>query len=207
MLINDKLLPVGKLRESASAKYRANLIIFTKCPPKLQPIEQRIIKNKLDIRPYQDLFFTTIVYGEITPSEKGFALFSNDMRKYTVLLVTGIGNPEPLVDYLKPQVGEIIHCTFPDHYAFKPSDLDEINKKYIAIGQSEKMIITTEKDLVRLKSVKIIPEHFFREVYYIPIEIKFLDKKRDLFNQRILNYVTENRSNSKISQRKNGVHR
>lgn len=206
-IFNDKLMPVGKLRESARAKYRANIIIFTKCPSQLQPIEQRIIKNKLDIRPYQHLFFTTIVYGEITPSEKGFSLFSNDMRKYTVLLVTGIGNPAPLVDYLTPQVGEIIHCPYPDHYAYKASDLEEIDRKYKAIGQPEKMIITTEKDLVRLKSVKVIPEYFFRNVYFIPIEIKFLDKKRDLFNQRILNYVTENRSNSKISQRKNGVHR
>ena len=67
----DSLMPVGRLRESIKSSYRANFIIFTKCPSLLPPIEQRIIKNKLDIRPYQNLFFTSICYGEITPAEKG----------------------------------------------------------------------------------------------------------------------------------------
>lgn len=206
-IFNDHLLPVGRLRESTKAKYRANFIIFTKCPSTLQPIEQRIIKNKLDIRPYQNLFFTSIVYGEITPAEKGLSLFDDNMRNYSVILVTGIGNPQPLIDHLEKQVGNIIHRKFPDHYDFKESDMEKINDEFNQIESRHKMIITTEKDMVRLRSVKNQPENFFRKLYYIPIEIKFLDRTKDSFNKRILNYVTENKSNSRIHTAKNKLQR
>lgn len=197
-IFNDHLLPYGRLRESTKAKYRANFIIYTKCPTNMQPIDQRIIKNKLDIRPYQNLFFTTIDYGEITPTEKGLTLFSDNMRNYSILLVTGIANPDPLVDYLKPQVGEIIHEKFPDHYNYTLNDMNKLVTQFQQIESKNKIILTTEKDLVRLKSAIDQPEHFFEQLYYIPIEIKFLDRTKYTFNKRILNYVTENRSNSKV---------
>lgn len=206
-IFSDHLLPYGRLRESDKAKYRANFIIFTKCPNELQPIEQRIIKNKLDIRPYQNLFFTSIVYGEITPAEKGLTLFNDNMQKYSVLLVTGIANPDPLVDYLRPQVGEILHQKFSDHYNFTSTDIQKMVEQFQQIEAKSKIILTTEKDLVRLKSVKDQPAHFFEQLYYIPIEIKFLDRTREAFNKRILNYVTENRSNHKVHSGKNKLQR
>ena len=143
------------------------------------------------------------MYGEITPAEKGLSLFDDDMRKHTVLLVTGIGNPKPLLDYLKNQVGDIIHFKKPDHYEFNETDLQDIKKKYDNIESKSKIILTTEKDLVRLKAVKKQPEHFFENLYYIPIEIKFLDRAKESFNKRILNYVTENRSNSRVHSKQN----
>lgn len=198
---DDKLLPAGRLRESIKSSYRANFIIFTKCPGQLKPIDQRIIKNKLDIRPYQNLFFTSIGYGEITPAEKGRTLFFDDMLKYTVMLVTGIANPSPLIEYLKDQVGEIIHKKFPDHYSFTEKDIDNLYNSYKEIENRRKLIITTEKDLVRIKSINNYPEGFFDILYYIPIEIKFLDRTKDLFNKRILTYVRENKSNSRLHKR------
>ena len=197
----DSLMPVGRLRESIKSSYRANFIIFTKCPSLLPPIEQRIIKNKLDIRPYQNLFFTSICYGEITPAEKGRSLFCDDLRNYEVLLVTGIGNPAPLLNYMKDQVGNIIHKKFPDHHSFSSKDASEIWKSFNEIDSSKKLILTTEKDLVRLKSVKNIPSDFFNVVYYIPIEIRFLDRTKELFNKRILTYVKENNSNSRLHKK------
>lgn len=203
-IFEDELLPVGRLREPSHSRFRANFIIYTKCPQTLKPIDQRIIRNKLDIRPYQNLFFTSIVYGEITPAEKGVKLFTNDMRKHAVLLITGIANPQPLIDYLTLQVGEIIHLTYSDHFHYNNNELIKIKEKFDTIDSSEKIMITTEKDLVRIKSVNKKPEAFIENLYYLPIEIKLLDKTKDLFNTKILNYVTENRSNSKIYKRKNG---
>ncbi|MBN1924933.1 MAG: tetraacyldisaccharide 4'-kinase [Prolixibacteraceae bacterium] len=197
-VFDDHLLPVGRLRESVRSRYRANVIIYTKCPGELKPIEQRIIKNRLNIRPYQDLFFTRIQYGEITPAEKGLALFNDDMRNYKVLLITGIANPSPLIDYLNDQVGTIIHKKYPDHHAYRKEDIFFFLEEFNKIESERKLIITTEKDLVRLKSVKNCPETFFRNVYYIPIEIKFLDRARELFNYRVLNYVRENKSNNRF---------
>jgi tetraacyldisaccharide 4'-kinase len=200
-VFDDYLLPVGRLRESLSAFHRANLIIITKCPDTLKPIEQRIYKNKLDIRPYQELFFTRIHYGEITPAIKGLSLFSDDLHNYTVLLLTGIGNPGPLLEHVEKQVGNVIHRNYADHYAFKEKDIDDIMEAYDEIGLSQKLIITTEKDLVRLRSVKNPHEEFFKHVYYIPIEVKFLEKSKELFNKRILTHVRENKSNSKFYKR------
>ncbi|HPR30778.1 MAG TPA: tetraacyldisaccharide 4'-kinase [Prolixibacteraceae bacterium] len=204
-VFDDHLLPVGRLREPARSRYRANLIIYTKCPPKLSPIEQRIIKSGLDIRPYQDLFFTRIGYGEITPAEKGLSLFADDMRNYSVLLVTGIAHPMPLLEYLQGQVGQIVLKKYPDHYAYSENDMREIEASFRELSSDKKLIITTEKDLVRLKSVEHAPEGFFRNVYYIPIAVRFLDRARDAFNYRILNHVRENRSNSRVHQTKNRI--
>ena len=200
-VFSDHLLPVGRLRESLKAFHRANFIIITKCPDEMKPIDQRVLKNKIDIRPYQNLFFTNIVYGEISPAEKGTVLFNDDLHHYTVLLVTGIGNPAPFKEYLEKQVGQIIHKKYPDHYAFKKDDLDEINTLFSQIEAKQKMIITTEKDLVRLRSVPDFPDDFFRNIYYIPIEIRFLDRTKDLFNKRIINYVRENKSNSQLHKK------
>ncbi|MDA3880094.1 MAG: tetraacyldisaccharide 4'-kinase [Prolixibacteraceae bacterium] len=197
----DFLLPAGRLREPVKARYRANFIIYTKCPSYLQPIEQRIIKKKLNVRPYQNLFFTSIVYGEITPAKKGLALFNNDMRKYSVLLITGIGNPDPLLSYLEPQVGEIKHLKYADHYHYSSSDIDYFKHTYDEMDTNEKIIITTEKDLVRIKSVENPDKDFIKHLYYIPIEIRFLDRTKETFNKRIINNVTENRSNSKLFKR------
>lgn len=197
-IYEDQLLPLGKLRESEKAKYRANLIIFTKCPNEMKPIEQRIIRNRLDIRPYQDLFFTTVVYGEITPATPGAALFDNDLHEYSVLLITGIANPKPLVEYLKTQVGNIIHEKYPDHYYFTETDIQDIETKFESIGTQYKMIITTEKDLVRIRAVQNVSDSLMENLYYIPIEVKFLNHTREQFNKRIINYVKENRSNSKL---------
>lgn len=204
-IFDDDLLPAGRLREPCHSRFRANFIIYTKCPAMLKPIDQRVIKNRLDIRPYQNLFFTSIVYGEITPAEKGVKLFTNDMRKHAVLLITGIANPQPLIDYLTPQVGEIIHLAYADHFHYNSNELIKIKENFDTIESAEKIMITTEKDMVRFKSVNEKPIGFIENLYYIPIEIKFLDKTKDLFNKRVMNYVTENRSNSKLYKRKNGL--
>jgi tetraacyldisaccharide 4'-kinase len=200
-VFDDHLLPVGRLRESLRAFHRANFIIITKCPSQLKPIDQRVYKNRLDIRPYQNLFFTSIVYGEITPAEKGLTLLCDDLHNYSVLLVTGIGNPTPLLEYLKDQVGQIIHKRYPDHFAYSEKDLNELSAQFSGIEAPQKLIITTEKDLVRLKAVQNCPPDFFRNVFYIPIEIRFLDRTKDLFNKRIINYVRENKSNIRLHKK------
>jgi tetraacyldisaccharide 4'-kinase len=200
-VFDDHLLPVGRLRESPRAFHRANFIIITKCPDQLKPIDQRVLKNRLDIRPYQNLFFTSIVYGEITPAEKGLTLLCDDTRNYTVLLITGIGNPAPLLEYLKDQVGKTIHKKYPDHFAYAEKDLTELSALYSSIDAPQKLIITTEKDLVRLKSVQNCPPDFFRNVFYIPIEIRFLDRTKELFNKRIITYVRENKSNIRFHKK------
>ena len=200
-LHDDRLLPVGLLREPVTARYRANMIVYTKCPDHLQPIEQRIIKNKLNIRPYQDLFFTSIVYDEITPAIQGSQLFSDDMKRYHVLLITGIANPAPLVEHLKGQVGQITHRAFPDHHRYTTKEIFGLAEEFEKWDTRNKIIITTEKDLARIRFIGGLPEHFLEKLFYIPITVRFLNKTKDQFNRKIKDYVTENKSNSKLHKR------
>lgn len=198
----DFMLPYGMLREPVSAHYRANVIIFTKCPTTLTPIDQRVIKKNMQIKPYQSLFFTTIEYGEITPMVRGSQLFCDDLRNYKVLLFTGISNPNPLVDYLKGQVGEIVqHVIFSDHHNFSNAEIVELFRKFENIESKNKLIITTEKDISRIKFMPDLPETFIDNLFFIPIKVKFLDDSKDQFNKKIQNYVIENKSNSKLHKR------
>lgn len=198
---DDLLLPAGRLREPVSALKRANIIVYTKCPRKLQPIEQRVIRNRLDIRPYQSLFFTSFAYGEITPAQKGKALFSDDLKHYTVLLVTGIANPKPMVEYLEGQVGKIIHKTFPDHYRFNIKVIRQLASEFTGLETEYKIIITTEKDLARIRFLQGLPDYFLDHLFYLPVKVKFIDRTKDQFNIKIRNYVSENKSNSRLYQR------
>ncbi|MBF1073980.1 MAG: tetraacyldisaccharide 4'-kinase, partial [Prevotellaceae bacterium] len=98
LIIYDRLLPAGRLREPLNGKQRADIVIITKCPRDLKPMEFRILTKAMDLFPYQQLFFTTIDYG--TPQ----ALFSDkttSLNKYNVLLVTGIASPEQMENDMK----------------------------------------------------------------------------------------------------------
>src|SRR5690606_42160243 len=54
---DDYILPVGNLRESGSGADRAAIIIVTKCPENITETEIQKIKNKLQPKPFQKIFF------------------------------------------------------------------------------------------------------------------------------------------------------
>ena len=67
MIYEDKLLPVGRLREPIEEKARANIVIVTKCPEALKPIDYRLLAKHLNLYPYQNLYFTGLRYDELKP--------------------------------------------------------------------------------------------------------------------------------------------
>ncbi|MFW6289582.1 MAG: tetraacyldisaccharide 4'-kinase, partial [Mariniphaga sp.] len=120
-LKNDSLLPAGSLRESASQLRRANVIIFSKCPPaEVTPIMRRVMQNEVGLRPYQSMFFTTYEYGKLKPVFGGKELGSDFYEKhsYAILIVTGIAYPRLIPEYLKQFTSETEMVSFPDHHNF-----------------------------------------------------------------------------------------
>ena len=202
----DKLLPVGRLRESAGQIRRANFIIFTKCPEnEVTPIMKRIIKKDIRLMPYQELFFTTFRYGEILPvfpDEECIQDFYKS-KKYSVLVVTGIAFPSPIHEHLEPLVEEMDTIRFPDHRNFSKKNIKLIMKKFNDIKSENKIIVTTEKDAMRFMEIKNLDGQLKEHLYYLPVKVKFLDKEEKMFNKKILKYVGENKSNRKLYQRKN----
>ena len=125
--MHDHMLPYGNLREDKSNMRRADIILITKCPENLSPIQRRLIVKSIAKAPYQNLYFTTLSYGAPLPvfGEKNGMESSLDLSKCTgsgIVLLTGIANPKPLREYLEKFFGEIKELAFPDHYAYKDKD-------------------------------------------------------------------------------------
>lgn len=199
----DQLMPVGRLRESKWQMRRANVIIYTKCPQEISPITRRIIMKDVNLRPYQNLFFTTMVYQPLTPVFPDEAIGTPKLAtdKVSVLLVTGIANPEHLRKYLNTFTENITDLKYPDHHNFNVSNIQQIEQKFAGIEAENKIIITTEKDSMRLKDMNLSPlvkSHLF----YIPLKIKFLDSEGKNFDEKIVTYVRENKSNRDLHKRK-----
>lgn len=186
----DYLLPAGRLRETPGALRRADYIIVSKCPENLTPIEKRLLSKHLKIKPYQQLFFTTMHYGPIRGLEPAQPVPSlND--KSSILCITGIARPEPYVNHLKQFTPNITTLKYPDHHHFSKRDIRNIQTVFEEIYNPDKFIFTTEKDAVRLKGCHL-PEEIRKKIYYIPIEPVFMNKKEILI-QDLKNYVAKNK--------------
>lgn len=152
---NDWVLPTGDLREPKQGAKRANCIVVTKCPNTLSNTEKQQLVKKLNPLAHQKVFFSTITYADNVVSEnKNMPL--KDCVNFT--LVTGIANAKPLVTYLKGEGLVFNHLEFNDHHFFSDAEIDNINKS--------KLIITTEKDYVRLQAHSTLAH----KLYYLPIE-------------------------------------
>jgi len=199
----DTIMPVGRLRESKWQMRRATLIIYTKCPQEISPITRRIIMKDVNLRPYQNLFFTTMVYQPLTPvfPEEAIPTPKLASDKVSVLLVTGIANPEHLHKYLSNFSEDITDLKFPDHHNFNASNIQQIETKFTGIEATNKIIITTEKDSMRLKDMDL-SSSLKANLFYIPLKIKFLDSEGKNFDEKIVTYVRENKSNRDLHNRK-----
>lgn len=204
-LKKDSLLPVGRLRESATQIRRANVIVFTKCPDEITPIMRRILMNDVRLKPYQELFFTALDYQKLEPVFSTDKLGADFYEKgaYSLLIVTGIAAPKPVHKYLKQFSKKIEILAFPDHYYFSKENISTIMQKFDSIDSGKKIIITTEKDAIRFKDMKDLEIEFKNALYYLPVGVKFLYDEEKAFNKKIFNYVGENKSNRELHQRKN----
>lgn len=202
LFINDKFLPYGRLRDNISQYERANIIIVTKCSSELKPIDRRIISKDINLLPYQKIYFSYIKYGKITPV---FKYNKNKINKETqILLITGIANSKPLVEYIENNISKnIIHLNFSDHFSFDKKSVDKINNGFMEIKSENKIIITTEKDAVRLRENTFLRDNVKQHLNYIPIEIDFLFEAKESFNNQIINYVKKNKANQRLHTKTN----
>lgn len=203
LIIHDHLLPAGRLREPLSAKHRADSVIVSKCPDNLQAMDIRILIKKLDLYPYQNLYFSSVKYDAPYPLFPDYApsVSLKNMIGSTVLAVTGIANPAPMIEYLTRHTELTGHLCFADHHNFSRQDIQTIEAKTKAFGQSPYFIIVTEKDGARLLSSPYVTEEIKKHLYCLPMQIYFLQNQTELFNSKILDYVRKNKRNSRIPKK------
>ena len=201
LIIYDKLLPAGRLREPMTGKNRADIVIVTKCPTTLKPMEYRVITRAMNLYPYQHLYFTTLEYDELRP------MFPQTPKKMTmsqladknVLLLSGIASPEQMVHDLSPLTPSLVPLTFSDHHQFKQKDIQLINETFAAMP-APKLIITTEKDATRLQLAETLSDEVRKNLYVLPVRIKFMQEQEDNFNNQIIDYVHKNSRNSILAK-------
>ena len=177
--VDDLILPAGNLRESKTGAKRANIIVVTKCPQKLSESVRNSIIHKIKPIKGQEIYFSTIEYdSELKGSS---AIKISDVSNYKILLVTGIANPTPLIAHLESLKLNFKHLEYPDHHKFSKQELRKIKNLFDKIESNKKIIVTTEKDYVRIFGE-------FEKLYYIGIKTAFLEDEIT-FNNRIKKYV------------------
>lgn len=204
LIIYDKLLPAGRLREPKEGKQRADIVIVTKCPKDLRPMDYRVITKAMDLYPYQKLFFTTLNYGNLYSvfNHKDTLALDTITPQHHVMVLTGIASPQHLLLDLQAYTSNITPLSYRDHHRFSPKDVTTINNLYDSLPHP-RLIITTEKDAARLTELDGLSEDVKQNIYALPIEISFMLEQGELFDEFILSYVQKNSKNSILSKLKN----
>ena len=185
---DDKMLPLGRLRESKhSIKERADAVIITKCPEDIKPVDFRIFKKRLSLFSYQKLYFSKYTYGSLNPvfpdASKYIPMLEIFTEKDTILAITGIANPIPLIKHLKQYKPTVKVMHFPDHHNFSRNDINDIVEVYNTLKGRYKIIITTEKDAVRIANNPYFPYELKQHIFYQPINVEFLPYDTESFNE------------------------
>ena len=191
---DDTLLPAGRLRENPGEKHRADIIIVTKCPDGLTPIDYRIMRNKIKPYPYQRLFFTTFAYGDLRRVDDDARLpLAAIGRGRPILLIAGIANPAPLIQRVKAISDNVTVKTYGDHHSFTNADLRDIAATFDRMHGDDKLVITTEKDAARLRPAMQVIGHIADRIYALPVEVRFLLGQEQEFNDIIIRHVRKNK--------------
>ena len=177
LYVDDHMLPWGYLRDLPSRALKADSIVVTKCPDTIQPIDMRIMDNRLHLPTYQQLHFAGIEYA---PME----------QDGTPLVLCGIAQPQYMMDYVLQRYPQAQLMAYPDHHKYNKRDIENILQR----AQSFDFVLTTEKDIQRLRTTTLIEQlqKDGKRVIALPIRTRFYSLKEN-FDRQILTYVRENR--------------
>ncbi len=189
---SDFLLPAGNLREPRSGSARADMVIVTKCPEKLSEQEQDAFHRAI---PGKVIFFSSIRYGKLIDlkDDTERALPKGDCK---TLLLTGIADNEPLKHYLRQHSSALEVLEFPDHHDYSEADLIKLRQVFESMSEKNNIIVTTEKDAMRLRQPENLNLLQNLPIYYVPIHIEFKGDDSSEFHKLIHRYVNENKRRS-----------
>ena len=194
LYVHDTMLPSGTLREYPGGISRADVIVVSKTPERTTAIEIRAVLKDIQAQAHQRVFFSYLKYGELYSIDKQEQRLDtlNDLYRFRVIAFTGIANAQPMINYLREYAAEVKHLPFADHHVYSPKDLEDIETFYQSIQGGNKILVTTEKDLMRLKNRDVWSLAKGMNIYILPVEVSFKDKEEE-FNELILKYVRTNR--------------
>ncbi len=181
----DFILPAGDLRDVRSSSRRADIIIVTKCNPGLTETEKQNIIAEINPTANQSVYFTAIVY------DKPYHLFTKAIitisHDYGILLICGIANPAPLKAHLTQHADSYDMLSYADHHIFHSNDLKDIKQQFEKITSAKKIVLTTEKDGVRLEKFATELKDF--PIYAVPIQHVFLFNEEEKFKEQVIAFI------------------
>jgi tetraacyldisaccharide 4'-kinase len=225
MYYEDHILPVGDLREAASNAYRADIVVVTKCPQSLKPIDMRIIEKNIHLLANQRLFFSeteymtpmpvfsaptvlanapTVIANAVKQSHDSTVIANAVKQSHSesrdcfvprndapanILAVAGIAHPAPFIAQVKTLSPNVIVRLFPDHHLFTNDDVRQLNDALEQLPPDNRLIICTEKDAMRFKTISSLPDEWKKCMYCLPIAPRFMFNKGADFNDIILKHV------------------
>ena len=191
----DRLMPLGSLREPVERLLRCDVVVVTKCPSDLTAMDIRMMKKNLDLFPSQRLYFRNIRYADPVPV---FPVQSPQLTSLqwlrdddALLCLTGIATPKPLVRYLRQFSTRIKVMHFDDHHFFTRRDFGDIFKVYNSLEGKRKFIITTEKDAVRIMNNPYYPPTKRNCIFYIPMRVGFLEMEGANFIEGLVEMIDQ----------------
>lgn len=190
---DDQVIPAGTLREFRSGAGRADIIVVTKTPKIFSPISRRRIIEDLSPGKTQQIFFSYLSFGNFlplldsTPAEMPRKLVS-------ILLLTGIADHSQLQEYLERICSNLVVMKYRDHHLYTENDINQISARFRDIPTQKKIIITTEKDMMRLKTTELTPLLRNLPVYYLPISIGFHGDDKEAFDKLVLGFVEKDQT-------------
>lgn len=187
----DYLLPAGKLREPIAGAQRADIIIVTKTGSVLSPILARQLIEELKPAPHQQVYFSYIKYGVFTSLWDNDNVLTDTKQYSIILLFAGIANTYPIEDHLRKYCNELIVIRFQDHYQYTSEDLIRIKHNFDDLYSQNKLLVTTEKDAMRLLQPELVEIAVTLPVFYLPIEVEIHKEYKQQFDEQILNYVNK----------------
>ncbi len=192
---DDKLLPVGTLRDLPSQLPRAHFVCVTKCTDAMTPIDMRVIMNGLRLFPYQGLFFTRMVSSVPRPVFAEDAVAPTVADGQSVLAMAAIGNPTPFIEDLGSRYKVVDQILFRDHHPYNTNDMRKV-EEHLASLPDDTAIIITEKDAVKMTARDRIPHNIRKRLYYTSVNISFTGDSKEQFINQLENYVRKNQTDS-----------
>ena len=198
---NDSVLPSGGLREPKSGYKRAKFIIVTNVPVNITDVEKKLIFKNINPKSSQKIFHSSIIYNSLMPVFKSKEATPSIDKNTSVVLLTGIANTHSLYNHLAEVARDVVHVEFPDHHMYTPTDIAKVTKAFTSVSNPNKIIVTTEKDSVRLVLGELMKAFGTAPVYYLPIEVKVHEEKE--FEEAIISNLPSLNPNKPVTKKEN----
>lgn len=179
----DKMLPLGNLRDVPESLHRAHYFVVTKCPPNMTPLERRLFHKVLIQFAYQRIYYTRFESFRPQPLYPAEASQEALPPEQKVIALSGIGNPKPFLDTLREQYKLVEAVTLEDHHVYRVGDMHRLAE--LLDRYPDAVIVTTEKDAVKMMRPDRIPSEVRSRLYYQPINISFIENSTADFLQKL----------------------